>query len=315
MSFNVSFLIDKSDLTEDLVCPICLGIFNDPVGCPCPTGLHIFCKLCIGGWTSNSCPTCRSSFDYTLQVHSVKNMVSKLQRICGFKNCTWKGKHGDHVKHLLECEFKQTECKYCSVSFITKEFKNHQEKCEKFPLICEYCSWSVPRNSIDVHYTECPSYVIKCIMCNLDVIRQSMEVHITQQCVERSVICEYEGCIEQYKAKDEENHLNTAARKHLQLVEKELSELKQTADDIIIPMYNSYYVHDILLNDIKFQVIVSPSSDSITLMLPLNSVIKHVFITCTVILVYDGSELTAIVREYYEPGKGKRVAVANLSRI
>uniref|UniRef100_A0A3B4ANM2 Uncharacterized protein n=1 Tax=Periophthalmus magnuspinnatus TaxID=409849 RepID=A0A3B4ANM2_9GOBI len=66
-----------SPLTEDqLLCPICLEVFKDPISTPCG---HNFCKNCISKHWDNelSCPMCKKDFSCRPPLH-VNTFISEI---------------------------------------------------------------------------------------------------------------------------------------------------------------------------------------------------------------------------------------------
>ncbi|MEQ2257779.1 hypothetical protein ILYODFUR_038264, partial [Ilyodon furcidens] len=59
---DAEMLDDSLPLRQDLTCPICQGIFKDPVLLPCT---HSFCRECQKrSWQFNkTCPVCRVPFE------------------------------------------------------------------------------------------------------------------------------------------------------------------------------------------------------------------------------------------------------------
>ncbi|XP_054838339.1 E3 ubiquitin-protein ligase TRIM13 [Eublepharis macularius] len=125
-------------LEEDLTCPICCSLFDDPRALPCS---HNFCKKCLEGilegnarnviWRQSlfKCPTCRKETTVTgvnsLQVnYSLKGIVEKYNKIKGTTKmpvckvhsgqplnifcqtdtqliCGICATRGDHIKHMF----------------------------------------------------------------------------------------------------------------------------------------------------------------------------------------------------------------------
>ncbi|XP_032872741.1 tripartite motif-containing protein 52-like [Amblyraja radiata] len=113
-------------LTEDLICPICLNIFTDPVSPKCG---HNFCRSCIAqSWEregKNSCPKCREEFpDRTLIVNwALSSLAQKTHQL----NLNQKEKESK-----LHCEEHQEELKvFCEtdkklICLICRDGREHK---------------------------------------------------------------------------------------------------------------------------------------------------------------------------------------------
>ena len=79
-------LINK-EKKEDLICQICLCIYNDPKSCSDKKNSHSFCKECIDNFLKNNintCPTCKLNFEYKIK-NEINNELNKLSFQCMFK--------------------------------------------------------------------------------------------------------------------------------------------------------------------------------------------------------------------------------------
>ncbi|GAB6032174.1 E3 ubiquitin-protein ligase NRDP1 [Chamberlinius hualienensis] len=124
----------KEEVDEELLCPICSGVLEDPVqNVQCE---HAFCSLCINEWLSHqqTCPLDRQ----TITPNSLKpvprilrNLLSRLTIYCD--NAT----HG------------------CNVVVKLDMLKSHLEDCEhnpKKPVLCEQgCGAVVPKDELKDH--------------------------------------------------------------------------------------------------------------------------------------------------------------------
>uniref|UniRef100_A0AAZ3Q118 E3 ubiquitin-protein ligase NRDP1 n=1 Tax=Oncorhynchus tshawytscha TaxID=74940 RepID=A0AAZ3Q118_ONCTS len=99
----------QGEVDEDLLCPICSGVLEEPVQAPhCE---HAFCNACITQWFSQQqiCPVDRSVVTLA-HLHPVprimRNMLSKLQITCdnaGF-GCTAVLRLDQLQSHLRDCQ-------------------------------------------------------------------------------------------------------------------------------------------------------------------------------------------------------------------
>ncbi|XP_078272083.1 E3 ubiquitin-protein ligase TRIM11-like [Rhinoraja longicauda] len=116
-------------LTEEIICPICLDFFTDPVSLECG---HNFCRSCITqSWDRegrNSCPECREQFaDRTLRVSRALARLAEKAR-------TLSTEHRTEKESKLHCEEHQEELKLfcetdkkliCVVCAAGREHKSH----------------------------------------------------------------------------------------------------------------------------------------------------------------------------------------------
>ena len=101
-----------ADQQENLRCPICFGIFDDPVfgfgRCQCT-----FCKSCITKVLQRTgmCPCCRTSIRPVdlKNARFVQNSINALKVFCTYKDkgCFWTGRFDQCRAHAETCVAKQ----------------------------------------------------------------------------------------------------------------------------------------------------------------------------------------------------------------
>ncbi|CAM9817199.1 unnamed protein product, partial [Chrysoparadoxa australica] len=102
---------------RSLICPICLGVLEDPVACP--SG-HLFCRQELAEWFRRGGGTCPadnvpihpSSVTELLESTTgrvVQNLLGELERYCPKKEkgCTWTGQQDCLEAHLRDAHITQ----------------------------------------------------------------------------------------------------------------------------------------------------------------------------------------------------------------
>ncbi|XP_032903530.1 nuclear factor 7, brain-like isoform X4 [Amblyraja radiata] len=122
-------------LTAEIICPICLDFFTDPVSLECG---HNFCRSCITqSWDRegrNCCPECREEFtDRTLRVSRALARLSEKARTLSLVRTEKASKlqceeHQEELKLFCETD-KKLICVICAAG---QEHKSHN-----FTLIAE----------------------------------------------------------------------------------------------------------------------------------------------------------------------------------
>lgn len=124
----------EGEVDEELLCPICSFILEDPVQAPdCE---HAFCRLCINQWLKlqSICPVDRASIlptDLKPVPRILKNLLSKLKLTCDHASfgCTAYVRLENLSHHSQECEFnpkKPVVCDLgCDILIAKDELKDH----------------------------------------------------------------------------------------------------------------------------------------------------------------------------------------------
>lgn len=97
-------------IPQQLICPICLGVFNEPMSAPCE---HAFCKGCIYRWLREDdlCPVDRQSLDEDdlkpLPL-LLRGILGQLRIRCSHSGCESIVNLDDIKDHESKCEFQKT---------------------------------------------------------------------------------------------------------------------------------------------------------------------------------------------------------------
>ena len=79
------------EFSKDLICPICMGIFQNPMMISKNLCFHTFCEDCINTWLSanKKYPECRIQFSQAdLNPERIaRNLVAKLRFSCTEESC------------------------------------------------------------------------------------------------------------------------------------------------------------------------------------------------------------------------------------
>ena len=149
----------------------CTYICKDIVQFSCGNG-HPACKNCIISYYeeySNNliCPTCNKQLSKTneFKIDVFANRVLLREKVkCPFPNknnnmyledpidnqnknglneneksklkCEWIGELSRLENHLMECEYRYINCKYCNELIIKCELDNHFNICNNYPMLC-----------------------------------------------------------------------------------------------------------------------------------------------------------------------------------
>ena len=212
-----AFINELKHYLEELLCPVCQQILQDPVQTSCG---HSFCSKCLGQsqrYRRLQCHVCRQECTVSKDQKEARR-VRNLQVKCpNHKDgCEWKGTLGDSAQHCNEClneivhcpnsaegclvtlqriqmqdhaerycKKRMYECQYCHRRGVISEITgNHLKTCYRFPIPCPNgCGETrIPRENIDNHCDKCPNEPLPCkfvnIGCTKMVQRRSIREHL-----------------------------------------------------------------------------------------------------------------------------------------
>ena len=136
IQIDPELLINKTTELDDYICPLCKGLFLNPIIDHCR---HSFCKDCFQKYYSikHQCPITKqnlNSGDY-ISIDVLSKSIEKKEMKCKnyFKGCNWIGKISELNNHILnDCDLTEINCKCkdfgCEDKFKKGEFNLKMEK-------------------------------------------------------------------------------------------------------------------------------------------------------------------------------------------
>lgn len=157
-------LLDQSEV-EQLLCPICLQLINDPVQDHCG---HFFCKKCIKVWLhrQKKCPLSKLPLRFGMLQKGLSAIkrIKSLQTGCPEKRsgCLWQDSLAKLANHLKKCPFTKVECEKCRLTVLKCDLRYHgEEACAKAEVACPNarfgCGERLPKDRVRQHlWRACP---------------------------------------------------------------------------------------------------------------------------------------------------------------
>ncbi|XP_031552017.1 RING finger protein 151-like isoform X2 [Actinia tenebrosa] len=177
MGFNSDQFVNSCD--ENLHCPICHGVFQDPVSCK---DGHTFCSEFIELWlkTSKNCPLDNTLItDSLVRNLTVYNIVNNLYVYC-FAQDEENKENGEPKAKRKKLETHEGVTKdVCNWNGKLQELKKHQEVCAFYQVRCPHanCIAMVQRRHVDDHTQTCIHRTVTCKDCQAQVIQHDLQLH------------------------------------------------------------------------------------------------------------------------------------------
>jgi hypothetical protein len=230
------FVEEAHALIADYKCPLCGGIYLNPVVDTCG---HIFCNECLIQYLQTSDKCCVSGLPCALQnVNKIELIASILDRQFVFcKNrhfhCEWSGRLMELEPHLnQDCRRQILPCPHmgCINSVFREDLSVHTSSCDWRIVACPSCEVLIACIEIPEHQKTCPRYKVKCHQnCEMYIERQYVESHVTDHCENTIVDCPFKiiGCLTKISRGQLENYLTLHTNRHNLQVLRHLTNIAQ----------------------------------------------------------------------------------------
>ena len=147
---------DDKESLKPFVCPINLGVFNDPITAVCCG--NTLCKSCFlkSYNTNGSCPLCRKNkidVKQIIVILSLRNFINSKKIICpnSSMGCQWVEKLDSLKSHQLnDCEYTNITCTHCKIFVLKKDFLSHTSDCPEKPIECLFCKKVEAKKHLEV---------------------------------------------------------------------------------------------------------------------------------------------------------------------
>ena len=151
-----------NEYIKDYICPICKGIYLNPVVDKCG---HVFCEDCYQYQKKSNphCPISKEEFGISPTVVPVMRQFMEKQMVyCNNKQkgCEWKGMVKELQGHLSNsCLKEETLCPYnnCGQYIIKEKYDEHKENCKHRLVKCQYCNNKIESYKLNDHQLICLS--------------------------------------------------------------------------------------------------------------------------------------------------------------
>lgn len=225
-------------LISDYKCPLCNGIYLNPVIDTCE---HIFCESCfnIAYAKIKACPIGGKPFEtLPIRIALFSSILDKQSVYCRNKKkgCDWSGVFKDLAAHLsIDCSKELVNCisSDCPTQTSRKDINEHILQCPYRKIQCPDCFISLTAKEKQEHETRCMMRKVQCTQgCNQIIERCNIGNHMKNDCLYTLIECPFakHGCEDKFIKKDMEKVLNETMSKHLMLITKSFEELEKKSN-------------------------------------------------------------------------------------
>lgn len=225
---------DFQKIVVDYRCPICNGIYVDPV---VDLDGNSFCYNCLtnnnisGSYIENNNCLIKEERNYVSTTVSPLNVtrIKFLKEILDKKivkcknrsnNCEWKGMLMDLVNHMqYECKKHLIPCNNdgCKQNIFREDMNKHLQICPFRIVDCEFCNTSIASILLPQHHEVCPKYVMSCPQkCGSKITREDEDNHIFKDCLNTLMNCPLSsiGCLATFQKKNFHSHMEVMLKEH-----------------------------------------------------------------------------------------------------
>ena len=246
-------LINNLEYIERFKCGLCERICENPRYQYCGCN-QVYCEQCLNIYYesyNHQCPKCQKETKELIPARNFFESLNNLKMKCNNIDCPWNGIYKDYKKHIMnECPKEIINCpnKGCIIKMKREDIQKHKTKCEYRVIFCKECLAQIIYSEKKTHKNFCPRAKIPCPQgCEELIEREDVSKH-KKVCKYSDVHCPYKlfGCKDKYPKNQRNERLVTDVYKHLDLtanvilelkkkinvMEKEIIELKKNKSDI-----------------------------------------------------------------------------------
>ena len=225
---DVDFVDYREDSADDLVCPICTDVLDQPHSC-CSQG-HVFCRDCLDQSLERRerCPTCREAAGSVVRQRPLEGIIAKLRIRCPHaddedeparpagrmtvaqlraalaeRELPEDGRKAELLARLEAA--RGDDVGPCTWTGTVATLDAHQRTCPRVEVACKTCDVRLMRCWISRHEATCPQRMIKCHLCGEEMGAIHLGAHLLHDCEEIKLPCEH-GCGAKIRRGDKEEH-------------------------------------------------------------------------------------------------------------